>query len=458
MKLQSSPLISAMVAALIFGTLGMSGLVSAVSSPVPTDPSGETVPPNAAAVNREFAPADALLTTTGADDPAAEAPEIVVPARVVPVPALTAPVPVPNQVVAGSRGFGVRLSGDGLLPGRFSFVDSATGIQVAAKRLTISFLRDGKVLAQARPGVGGVFQASGLAPGVYSMIARGPDGFLATAIYVLPPLNGQDGGLQIDGALVPPENVPLVRKLIRERIFPTRRVVAESGELDRANRVSKPYRTPLLTIGLDGHLRGRLHYIDPKTEQRVLATECTAFLIRGSEIRASMDVNQNGIFDVDSVLSNLETGAYSLLVTRRPSRAEVTDAGHAAASHYGYAALGVTVVKSIALPQPKAVARPKQSPYQLVSSVRLAADDEIHDIADIDIIPTEDIEAETNSEEEGSDEGAAATPAGGGSGAGGAGGSGGIGGGLLAGALLGGAAGAILGGSNNDPASTATVN
>jgi uncharacterized membrane protein YgcG len=453
MKLQSSPLFSAMAAALIFGTLGMSGLVSAVNSPFTINPA-ETAPPNPAAANLESAPADAILSTTGAVAPAVQAPEIAVPARDVPSPALTAPALDPNQEVAGSRGFGLRLSSDGLLPGRFSFVDSATGIQVAAKRLTISFLRGGEVLAQARPGVGGVFQASGLAPGVYSMIASGPDGYLATAILVLPPVIGQGAGLQIDGALVPPENVPLVRKLIRDRIFPSRRVVTGSAELDIANRVSKPYRTPLLTIGRDGHFRGRLNYIDPQTEQRVLASECTVFLIRGREIRASVDVNQNGIFDFDSVHSNLETGEYSLLVTPRPWRAEVADARRTATRRSGYAAMGVSVVKSIVLPQNNAVGQPRQSPYQLVSSRRLGADDEI---ADIDIIPSEDIEAETGSEEEGSDEAATAGGGGGGGGAGGSGGGGG--GGLLAGALLGAGAGFALGslGDDNPPASPAPV-
>ncbi len=224
MKLQYSRLVSAMAAALIFGTLGMSGLVSAVSSPAATD-STDPMDEAAAAIS-DIAPADALLVTTGAADPAAEAPSNVVPARAVPSPALIEQAPIPNQEGAGGRGFGLLLSSDGLLPGRFSFVDSATGVQVAAERLTISFLQNGKIIARARPGVGGVFQASGLTPGIYSMIASGPDGFLATAVSVLPAVNGQggpnDAGLQIDGALVAPENTPLVRKLIRERMFPTR--------------------------------------------------------------------------------------------------------------------------------------------------------------------------------------------------------------------------------------------
>ena len=475
MKLQSSPLFSAMAAALIFGTLGMSGLVSAVSSPDPTDrtdPIGVTAPPNPAAVNQEFAPADAILETTGAVDPAAEAPAIVVPARVVPLPGLLEQAPVPNQEVAEGHAFGLRLSSDGLLPGRFRFLDSVTGIEVAAERLTISFVQNGKVITRARPGVSGVFQASGLTPGIYSMIASGPDGFLATAISVLPAVNGQgaanEAGLQIDGALVPPENVPLVRKLIRERIFPTRRAVAESTELDRTNRVSKPYRTPLLTIGLDGHLRGRLHRIDPKAEQRTLATECTVFLIRGRQIQARVDVDQNGIFDVDGARWNVEPGEYSLLVTRRPQVADNADAGRTAGLRNGYAALGVTVAKSAALPQPKAVARPKNSLYQLVSSVRLAADDEISEIADIDTISTEDIEAGINgdgSDGDGSGAEVAAAPAegaggaGSGGGGGGGGGSGGGGGGLLLGALAGAGTGFAIGGldNNNVPASPAVV-
>ena len=461
MKLQSSPLFSAMAAALIFGTLGMSGLVSAVSSPDPTDrtdPIGVTAPPNPAAVNQELAPADALLETTGAVDPAAEAPAIVVPARVVPLPGLLEQAPVPNQEVAEGHAFGLRLSSDGLLPGRFRFFDSVTGIEVAAERLTISFVQNGKVMTRARPGVSGVFQASGLTPGIYSMIASGPDGFLATAISVLPAVNGQgaanEAGLQIDGALVPPENAPLARKLIRERIFPTRRRVA-GAELDRAPRVSKPYRTPLLTVGLDGHLRGQLHRIDPMAEQHLLATECTVFLIRGREIRARADANLNGIFDFDALRWNLGPGEYSLVVTPRTPRVEDTDAVRAAGLGSGFAAVGVTVVNSAPLPQPPTdVARPKQSPYQLVSAVRLAEDDAIHVEDDaIHVVSVEDIEVAIGSDGwdgEGLGDGAAAAEGAGGmsgSGGGGSGGGGsGGGGGLLGGALLGGAAGALLGG------------
>jgi hypothetical protein len=164
-----------------------------------------------------------------------------------------------------------------------------------------------------------------------------------------------------------------------------------------------------------------VNIIDRRTEQRVPPGPCTAWFIRGSEIRASVDVDENGEFDADGTLWNLESGEYTLLVTGRPPRAEEGNA----VKYFGnyVAAIGVTLIKAAAKPEPNAGARRDKSPYRLASDVRFVADGEEENVVDVaDLIPAEDlvVDEEVIEEEE-----EVETVAGGGGGGGGVGGGGG---------------------------------
>ena len=86
-------------------------------------------------------------------------------------------LPAPNAAV-------VHLQVDGNLKGKLSILDSAGKPSPAQAKIT--FLQNGQVVATAQADAGGVFQVPGLKPGVYSVIASGPDGFAATTVQVLP--------------------------------------------------------------------------------------------------------------------------------------------------------------------------------------------------------------------------------------------------------------------------------
>lgn len=86
-------------------------------------------------------------------------------------------LPAPNTTV-------VHLQVDGNLKGKLSILDSAGKPSPAQAKIT--FLQNGQVVATAQADAGGVFQVPGLKPGVYSVIASGPDGFAATTVQVLP--------------------------------------------------------------------------------------------------------------------------------------------------------------------------------------------------------------------------------------------------------------------------------
>jgi len=458
-----------MTAALVIGTLGISTYVSALSTLSPAEAVEKFALENSVDVEAEAEPKDALPATPIPADVAVDAEGDVIPQR----EAQQTPAPAADDQFAATPAFGVRLSRDGLLPGRFRYAERLNGPLLVAKRLAISFIQNRRVVARVRPGVDGVFQASGLAPGVYSMIANGPDGFLATAILVLPPVEGQhgagDAGLQIDMALVSPDDSPLVRTMIRERIFPWRGdfesdLWSDGTQWDGTNFAAKPLSTPQLVIGTDGFLRGRTNWIDGRIPQRIPATRCTVWLIRGNEVRAKADIDDNGVFVFDAEQANLIHQEYSLLVTGRPPRTDDTFTEEALPrGRRSFAALGVTLVKASALPQQNVNAESANNPFRLVSAARLVAAAPTDNVIDVvDLIPPEDIEIEAELAadecEEGEGTACCTTCGGGGSGAG-AGGGGGLG---ALGALLGGGAlaAALLndgGGTVGQPASPATV-
>jgi hypothetical protein len=77
------------------------------------------------------------------------------------------------------------LTTDGNVPGNLRVFDDAGNLVPA--RVTLFFLQNGQVVSQSRANEQGDFQASGLQPGIYSLVAAGQSGFAAMGIRVLPP-------------------------------------------------------------------------------------------------------------------------------------------------------------------------------------------------------------------------------------------------------------------------------
>ncbi len=101
----------------------------------------------------------------------------------------------------------VRLGVDGNLPGRVSYLDVG-GIHVPVQA-TVTFSQDGQVLSTARANLEGRFQAVGLKPGVYNVIADAGAYFGAFSIEVQQyDIAADPERSNLDLTLVPIESIP----------------------------------------------------------------------------------------------------------------------------------------------------------------------------------------------------------------------------------------------------------
>jgi len=460
---------SVAAAVLILGSLAVSGLMSVMTSPAsPIDP----VPASRTSKPEKPEATAAGVVSSAPEKSIDDMPQAIVaqadrdaePVRTDPaVPRAAVPGPMPAAGVAPldpaqPKAFGVRLASDGLLPGRLNILESDTGNRKPATKLTINFLKQGKIVAQVKPGVAGVFQVKDLVPGVYSMVATGQDGFFASTILVLPTLDPKSAEaaiedpstLQIDADVIHPASVPIVRMMIRERLFPSASAAVPPAkaltEEAFAKHRGRPLTTPIL-LASGGTLKARLNWVNTDAVTRSPAEDTVAYLIRDGVIAAKSEIDAQGICRFTGVTA----GSYALLVAPQPTSASPAPTDSPNRLRRGYAAMGVIVANAPAEDGRK-VETPRSKPsFRFVSAVRVA--NEI-DVADVDLVPIEDIESSVSGTMEGSDTmpaglaGAppAKAPPGGGGGGGGSDGTP-----LLFGAGIAGliAAGANQGGSSN---------
>lgn len=234
------------------------------------------------------------------------------------------------------RPYQVRLNSAGELEGRVNIVNPATGEVSTAQEMTITFLQRGTVVAQRRPGIDGNFQVP-LAPGVYSVVGAGPDGYIAYAMHVLPAELTVDNGaagetqpvafqevlsqLSIDTVAVPVTDLPMVVNLARNNIPPELLSPTPSGEglvpglpLAPEERHELP-QTPdvalnghQVQIGEDGRLVGRMHRLNQNGEP-VRIRRLNVFLVRDNQVLAQAPVSELGRFEFFDVAE----GVYSFV-------------------------------------------------------------------------------------------------------------------------------------------------
>ncbi|MBL8848169.1 MAG: hypothetical protein JNG89_00710 [Planctomycetaceae bacterium] len=250
------------------------------------------------------------------------------------------------------RSHRIRLSADGFLPGKINLVDNETGAIRVLRDLKVLFIQDGVVKATVTPGEGGVFQAS-IAPGMYSLAAIGPEGYVAYGLEVLPaaapapglpavpaggdtasnlgivetqPVFFQEVGsvLEIDSLAIPRRDFDAVVQLARSYI-PAEILNAESpgdvaglaseGEsLDEAPPTDDtPANTVMrhheVMIGADGTLSGRTRRVHPQTGRPTRLRRLNVFLVQNNEVVSQSPVSENGTFTFSSVAP----GTYSFV-------------------------------------------------------------------------------------------------------------------------------------------------
>lgn len=383
---------------------------------------------------------------------------------------------------ARSRGLFVRLSSDGFVPGRFQIPDAVGQTFTPAKRLVISFMQNGKVISRTRPGIDGVFQAHGIRPGYFTLVARGEDGMATFGVEVLAPDQGSrpadafaepglnpaqsaDAGLQIDSVLVPPRDVRIVNKLIETyggpasprsrsmrtasravtRADDTIRMVKDpqsdvSGNEPGSGDWGTPLHMPVFTRHLNGTVAGRLATptamigLDGMRVRTPLYPASVFFVSDGALVQQGK-ADPAGHYAV----AGLQAGSYSFV----------------AVGPNGIAAFGVRVADSA----PQASRSRSSAPFRKVSTAAYFAADSDGTSNDVGTDTGNKNDFDSSNDPGDGTQGNNAGAAGGGTaGGGGGGGGGGFGGGgllgLAAGAALGAGIGAAIANNNdNQPAS-----
>lgn len=257
-----------------------------------------------------------------------------------------------DSFAARLRNHRVRLSADGFLPGRIHLVDSETGALRALRDIKVLFIQDGQVKSTATPGESGTFQADGLQPGIYSLAAIGPEGYVAYGLEILPPapagppaapaeetasIDGfvatqpvyfQEVGsvLAIESLAIPRRDFDAVIQLARSYIpadilnAPSPSELPASAQPGEQSDEPPPtdeapaatsLRNHAVVIGADGTLSGRTRRVHPQTGRPTRLRRLNVFLVQDNQVVAQSPVSENGTFTFSSVTP----GTYSFVAS-----------------------------------------------------------------------------------------------------------------------------------------------
>ena len=126
-----------------------------------------------------------------------------------------ATVPPPNGKLPKTTKAVVHLQVDGNLKGQLVVLDAAGKPTPAQGK--VSFLQNGQVVAAAQTDSNGVFQVPGLKPGVYSVLASGPEGFAAMTVQVSPyAADAPAAQLTLEMTLVPLDQADALSALLAQ--------------------------------------------------------------------------------------------------------------------------------------------------------------------------------------------------------------------------------------------------
>lgn len=187
------------------------------------------------------------------------------------------------------------LQSDGNLKGKVRMVDAGGSLTPA--RVKLMFVRHGEVVSQASPNAEGVFQASGLTPGYYSVIAEGQSGMSSTGVRVVPP----------------PEKV----EAPKANTIGRRRFIADSKDTtDAAKAAELPgadwlYITPIPTI--DVAAADRINQIQngPRFGSAQPQTNATIRTVAATESESvAKAASETNVADMVSMSSDLMADAY----------------------------------------------------------------------------------------------------------------------------------------------------
>jgi len=354
------------------------------------------------------------------------------------VPATEAAVAVSiNDVILGEHGS---------VSGSMGLVADVDGQLQPVAGLRIAFVRGGNIVASAVTDADGSYQASGLNPGVYAVIASGDAGFCAFGFRAVG-ASASSVPTVLTTAVIPPRDFDVARQLINNSlpVAPKSSSVAPQAANTDRTQPSTTIQHHQLTLDPDGSLSGKLEMMTA-AGLPTSVSDLTLNFVVGNVIVASATPAADGSFTV----RGLTPGSYSVI----------------GVGPDGTLAVGIDVMGAFAVSLkpgeflPTNVIQGGSLSAAPAGSENFNADNasEVSDGFADGQGGGEGAPAETPPAEGAPADGAAPAGAGGGGGTtgGGGGGGGGDGGGL--GALLGGAAGAALGYAIGDSNDGNTVN
>ncbi len=341
------------------------------------------------------------------------------PAQVAPVPVPTPPEKLasglqPLPEIAESSAIGFRRV-------------TSTGGFANAQRTTVRVVRNGRIVQSRRVGEGGVAQISEVAPGAYTVLANGSEGFAAFGSY----LGDIAHTVTPRVGLVPQGDSLLVHSLIRTHLRSGTGGNLPAGAHDPVSSDSS-FANSDFELQADGTTKGQIIRATPHSQDNQPIADMYVAFVRNGQVVAESRSDSNGEFTA----SGLSEGIYSLAV----------------AGEGGFAVFSAGVM------QPDAHVQVRTRRFEFVavrqgSSVAAVVPADPADAALFNQPPT------SPSNEGPSEAGMGGGFGGGGAGGGGAGGGGGgFGGGGLLGALAGVGAGigaAAAFDDNNNPATPA---
>ncbi len=235
-----------------------------------------------------------------------------------PLLAATAADRSPTPVVAKQRNLHhLVMNEQGAVTGQlhvaeYAFGD-ATDEVVPAGNTAVRLISHCTTTYEAMTDLNGAFELSSVTPGVYTLIADGPQGVLAIRVSV--EANDIFPSSELNALLVPNIDAQYVRSVINERL-PSETKLPEYMMFDRVELPDAPLPPPLATEvsattkqTQDYELTGRVYRLNPMSGEAIPVTETSAELIRNGRGVQPVSFQTDGQCEV----STLEAEHYSFV-------------------------------------------------------------------------------------------------------------------------------------------------
>ena len=251
----------------------------------------------------------------------------------------------------------IRLNANGEFTGQLAMLEGKTAKPVPIHDLEIMLVKGELVVQRLRPQANGQFKSRGLDPGVYDLIATGPEGFAAFSFQLLPaiienmlpeedgPLMQVPNVLSINALVVPSRDAVVLREIIniyvpktnpslnpdeppREQLPPAALELennVDAEEDEEAVTAATTLRWHRVRLHSNGILIGRVRRLHRRSGRSLEIANNRVFLLQENHVVSETTATKQGVFQFKSV----KPGIYSI----------------AAAGSSGFAAFGFEAVR-----------------------------------------------------------------------------------------------------------------